>query len=185
MDLQEKIAELSKRRKIQKDDKHVGGTGGAGEKISSKSSVPAVQAPPIAHTSVLDADQQLESDHASLLESIADVEFNGIVVGSSKPHNPEAGKPGSKMKRLKRMLEEADAKRERLASLQKQGEVGKQQSINEQWSDALKDASGVKSVNDTKKLRKAIKSREKSKERSTREWGVRAVLPVCCCAAAA
>jgi hypothetical protein len=40
----------------------------------------------------------------------------------------------------------------------------------EQWTDVIKSAGGEKTLNDTTKLRKAIKKREKKKEQSAREW---------------
>ena len=113
-------------------------------------------------------------DHAGLMESMADVEFSAFTAVGARSSNQPAdfGKPGSKMRRLKRMLDEADAKRRRLEVLNQNGDVGKQLALGEQWSDALKDVSGAKSITDTTKLRKAIKKREKSKEKSSREWAV-------------
>ena len=44
------------------------------------------------------------------------------------------------------------------------------------WNDAIKEASGVVPLTDTKKIKKAIKRIEKSKEKSSREWKVKLVL---------
>jgi len=81
-----------------------------------------------------------------------------------------AGKPGTKMVRLKRMLNEATKKRQRLESLAQEGEQGKKRAKEEAWTDALKSASGEKLTFDAARLKKAIKRREKQKERSADEW---------------
>jgi hypothetical protein len=112
-----------------------------------------------------------------MMESLADVEFSSLTANSSR--NPsqavDFGKPGTKMKRLKRLLDEAESKRRRLEVLSAAGEDGKAQALNEQWSDALKDVSGENTVIDAKKIRKAIKKKEKGKEKSAREWAVRRI----------
>lgn len=101
---------------------------------------------------------------------IADIDFNGIISTGIK--KAEGGKPGSKMRRLKKMLDDAESKRKRLEELKQQGSEGKKRAREEQWTDALLDASGEKSVSDPKRLKKAIKRREKDKEKSSREWQV-------------
>lgn len=101
---------------------------------------------------------------------------------SSKGDNL-AGKSGAKMLRLKRMLEEAETKRKRLNELKseaynnviKQGSgvndaktetdngysFGNNVALNklraEQWSDAMKDASGGTGSIDTEKIKKVMK----------------------------
>jgi hypothetical protein len=102
------------------------------------------------------------------------MEFNDIKIDSKSAYsNTEVGKPGSKQKRLKRMLKEAEAKRKRLETLQKSGLHGKLQAQDELWSDAILNASGEKSITDTNKLRKALKRIEKNKEKSAKEWKAR------------
>jgi hypothetical protein len=88
----------------------------------------------------------------------------------------EAGKPGSKIKRLKRMLNEAENKRKRLEEFKKLGGESALQAVQEIWSDTLLDASGSKSVGDTTKLRKALKRVEKYKQKSSNEWQVRTIV---------
>lgn len=93
------------------------------------------------------------------------------------------GKPGSKVQRLKRLLDEAHQKREKITSLSNSTDPEEQQALrNVKWSDAIKSASGDKSVllanssgglTAEAKLKKAIKRKEKSKQKSAAEWKAR------------
>jgi hypothetical protein len=76
------------------------------------------------------------------------------------------------MKRLRRLLDVADRKRKRLDDLKSLGVHGEKQVKEELWVDAMKSASGEKTVSDSSKLKKAIKRREKKKESSARKWKV-------------
>jgi hypothetical protein len=106
-----------------------------------------------------------------LAEVSDDVEFS--TVSNGRPAPSSSAVPGSKMKRLKRMLDVADKKRRRLEELKASGDEGKKRVKEEQWIDAMKSATGDKAVVDTSKLKKAIKRREKQKEASARKWKVR------------
>ena len=124
-----------------------------------------------------DADDVSMSGHSissAPLEDFGDVQFSLIAAKKVADDNKNSSfsKPGTKMKRLKRMLETADKKRQRLDELKSAGSVGANRLKQEQWTDVLKSASGEKTLNDTTKLRKAIKKREKKKETSAREWKV-------------
>jgi hypothetical protein len=99
-----------------------------------------------------------------------DVEFS-VISGGNYARNPSSA-PGSKMKRLKRLLDVADRKRKRLDDLKALGEHGEKQVKEELWVDAMKSASGEKTISDSAKLKKAIKRREKKKESSARKWKV-------------
>jgi hypothetical protein len=119
------------------------------------------------------SDEALEQHLGMSLDDVVgnnepNIEFNDVFDGKKK--HEDSGKPGSKMRRLKRMLDDAESKRRRIEELKGQGNEGKEQAMELLWGDALKDAVGAKSVTDTTKLRKAIKKREKSKEKSAREW---------------
>lgn len=110
-----------------------------------------------------------------VLEDSADVTGNDIlysemVESSSVQLKPGQGKPGSKTKRLQRMVEEAEKKRHRLEELKKQGPQGVERVLSEQWADVIQEASGEKVLVNTAKIKKAIKRREKSKEKSARQW---------------
>lgn len=109
-----------------------------------------------------------------MMESMADVEFSSLTANASRDPSQavDFGKPGSKTKRLKKLLDEAEAKRRRLEVLNASGTEGKALALNEQWSDAMKDVSGENTSVDTKKIKKALKKREKSKEKSARDWAV-------------
>lgn len=108
------------------------------------------------------------------IEDFGDVQFSLITAkkNADESKNSSLSKPGTKMKRLKRMLETADKKRQRLDELKSAGSAGANRLKQEQWTDVLKSATGEKTLNDTTKLRKAIKKREKKKETSAREWKV-------------
>lgn len=64
------------------------------------------------------------------------------------------GKPGTKTKRLQRLLEEAEKKRQRLAELKSQGKEGLNRAKEELWVDALKEAAGEKVYQSTTEIRK-------------------------------
>lgn len=120
----------------------------------------------------------VRSNHSNIdsapIEDFGDVQFSLITAKkASEDKNSSLSKPGTKMKRLKRMLETADKKRQRLDELKSAGSAGANRLKQEQWTDVLKSATGEKTLNDTTKLRKAIKKREKKKETSAREWKVR------------
>jgi hypothetical protein len=68
----------------------------------------------------------------------------------------QSGKPGTKTKRLQRLLEEAEKKRARLSELKSQGEEGIQRAKEELWVDALKEASGEKVFDSTTEIRKVL-----------------------------
>lgn len=101
---------------------------------------------------------------------ITDIDFGNIskVQGNSK--DKSIGKPGSKMKRLKRMLEEATTKRQRIETLKSGDDLDIKRAKEEQWTDVLKIAAGESVVLDAKNIKKAIKKREKMKEKSAETW---------------
>ena len=82
------------------------------------------------------------------------------------------GKPGTKKQRLERMLEDADKRRQRLEQLRRGGDEGKQRLKEEQWNDVINQVSGT-NVIDTTKVRKALKRREKDKQKSAQAWNAR------------
>ena len=99
----------------------------------------------------------------------ADFEVSEIFDPTQKKFD-SSGKPGSKTKRLQRLLEEAEKKRQRLEELKKAGSEGKQRAKDEMWVDALKEASGEKVYDNSAEIRKALKRREKRKEKSAKQW---------------
>ena len=118
----------------------------------------------------LNSNSSIASPHSGAL----DVEMNklGGVKDRLKASDSNMGKPGTKMKRLKRMLDEANRKRERIQSLKQGGDDDKVRAKQELWNDVLKNASGEKSTVDLdpKKIKKAIKRREKQKQKSADQW---------------
>ena len=98
-----------------------------------------------------------------------DIDF-GNIAKTQGIKDKSVGKPGSKMKRLKRMLEEATTKRQRIEALKSGNEQDAKRAKEEQWTDVLKIAAGESVVMDTKNIKKAIKKREKMKEKSAETW---------------
>lgn len=115
----------------------------------------------------IDSKRSIDSAHAADVNT--DIDFGNIAkVQGTK--DKSVGKPGSKMKRLKRMLEEATTKRQRIETLKSGNEQDVKRAKEEQWTDVLKIAAGESVVTDTKNIKKAIKKREKMKEKSAETW---------------
>jgi hypothetical protein len=113
-----------------------------------------------------------EMDEAADMDM--DVAFSDIRgVGGEKAAKGGPGKPGSKTVRLKRMIDEAEKKRKRLDDLKMQGESGKKRVREEQWGEMMREAAGERINVDVGKIKKALKRREKSKEKSADKWNER------------
>lgn len=97
-----------------------------------------------------------------------DVDFSAIL-GAGPSGSSSVGKPGTKMQRLRRMLESAEGRRKRLEDLKQSGDEGKKRAREEQWSDVIGAAGGKSSV-DATKIKKAIKRIEHDKQKSATEW---------------
>uniref|UniRef100_A0A7S3NE02 Ribosomal RNA-processing protein 14/surfeit locus protein 6 C-terminal domain-containing protein n=1 Tax=Aureoumbra lagunensis TaxID=44058 RepID=A0A7S3NE02_9STRA len=81
----------------------------------------------------------------------------------------KARAPGSKTKRLKALVEEAETKKATLADLRAQGKDDEAKRI--EWNDALKIATGERRApTDPAKIKKALKQREKKKVKSKIAW---------------
>lgn len=105
------------------------------------------------------------------VDDIGDIDFSGIISSRKDPTEPVVrNAPGSKMKRLKKLVEESKKKRQRLDEMKAQGGSGKERAEAEAWNDVIKEASGEKVLSNTKRLQKAIRAREKKKEKSTATW---------------
>lgn len=114
-----------------------------------------------------------EGDHAESGEM--DIDFGNFAGDSSRPTDKFAankGKPGTKKQRLERMLESAENRRARLQDLRNSGKEGAARLKEEHWNDVIKSAQGVDQV-DTQKVKKALKRREKEKQKSAQEWSTR------------
>lgn len=148
-----------------KPHNHVPSSGGATPGAAVKHSPAPVTKSPAQTPEELHQSLLLEASQLSDVD--LDIDLNDV---KSNVKSGDVGKPGSKVRRLKRMLQEAEAKRQRLEALKQSGIDGQEQAQKELWVDALIDASGAKSVTDTGKLRKALKRIDKHKEKSAREW---------------
>lgn len=122
---------------------------------------------------VLDDMMANDNDHDDSVEASGDIIYSGLVDSSAGTVRADAGKSGSKLRRLKKLIEDTENKKKHLNDLKSQGEAGKQQAIQEQWTDVLKEASGNKVLANTAKIKKTIKRKEKAKEKSAREWAER------------
>lgn len=109
------------------------------------------------------------SNNDEIVEDSGDIDF-GAITSTKKPRSEDVGKPGSKVRRLKRMLQEAEKKKQRLEELKKQGDDGVKRAHAEQWTDIVKEVSGDKVFHDPSKLKKALKRKEKTKSKSAGEW---------------
>lgn len=65
------------------------------------------------------------------------------------------------------MIAQAEEKQHRLEKLR---QSNKEMLTEVQYQDAIQNAMGEKTFDDPKKLRKAIKRREKTKEKSAKAW---------------
>jgi hypothetical protein len=79
----------------------------------------------------------------------------------------------SKSKNLKKMLADAEAKREKLAQLKKGTEEEKAQAATMQWSETLKEADGQRVKDDPAKLKKVLKRQVTKKAKSQKSWKAR------------
>ncbi len=79
-----------------------------------------------------DAVSVASGDDEEVVVDEGDVEFSGLVSGSGRGEGTLAtqNKPGSKMKRLRRMQEEAQKKRQRIEELKSQGAKGADRCIS-------------------------------------------------------
>jgi hypothetical protein len=113
-----------------------------------------------------------------------DIDFGHIVNEDGPSRSHPAKKDGGKVQRIKKLLQEAERKRERLKALTKSSEeADHQKARSEQWQDVLRTAAGEKTlmVDPTAdglskaeiKLKKALKKREKKKQKSSEEWAAR------------
>lgn len=81
------------------------------------------------------------------------------------------GTPGSKTRRLKALVDKAEARNDELRRLKDEGD---DKAHEMQWRQALQTASGdLKAPVDPAKLRKALKLRDKKKAKSARDWAKR------------
>lgn len=147
-------------------------TGGGAGTSSSSSSSSSKKDTSKEDTDVVSSYMDTNGDGDSM-----DIDF-GTITGDSAGgvHDKFAankGKPGTKKQRLERMLESADNRRERLQQLRNEGtESSKARLKEEHWNDVMKTAEGKSSI-DTTKIKKALKRREKDKQKSAQEWGAR------------
>jgi hypothetical protein len=129
------------------------------------------------HDRIRDELMQIDESLPSTSNADEDIDMEFALSDGRRANEVKKGKdlglPGSKMKRLKRMAEEVEKKRQRLESYKAQGETGKELYDKERWGDVIASASGDRAVIDGNKVKKAMKRIEKAKAKSSREWQAR------------
>lgn len=116
-----------------------------------------------------------EQETTDTAEDLAHVDFGRLTgLNSRNPTNYlEANKALAnlnKKKDLKKLLEDAEAKRQRLEELKKGSEQEQAKAVNLQWSDAFQEADGKRVKDDPTKLKKAIKRKAVKKAKSQKAW---------------
>ena len=104
----------------------------------------------------------------SNLGKIRDIHFTTLQILEEKNPKRIAG-PGSKVQRIKDLLQRAQAKEERLQKL-KLADGRFEEAKIEKWKDTLVQASGETIVQDTSRLKRALKRRETKKKKSAEKW---------------
>ena len=81
------------------------------------------------------------------------------------------GAPGSKTRKLKGLLKQAERDAAEVRHLRASGQDAA--ADDRQWDEALRVASGERAAVDPAKVKKALKLREKKKKKSAKEWAAR------------
>ena len=102
-------------------------------------------------------------------QDVGDIQFTMLQVPKEKKATKAPG-PGSKVQRMKTLLQRAEEKEKRLQELKK-SEGGAEKAKEEVWKDTLKQATGERVYEDPSKLKKALKRREAQKKKSAKKWG--------------
>ena len=112
----------------------------------------------------------------SASEDLAGIDF-GQVIGLKKKKGYENNKSlanQGKKQSLERMLEEAEAKKEKLRKLKSSDDAtDREKAANIEWGDALKAADGERVRDDPAMIKKAMKRKEKKKQKSEKMWNAR------------
>jgi Surfeit locus protein 6 len=91
--------------------------------------------------------------------------------GTTKETRDMLQKMTSNKKNLHRLLADAERKKEQLEQLQNSSDQkDKEKAQNIQWTEAFKEADGVRIKNDPTKIKKALKRKEAKKKKSTKAW---------------
>lgn len=140
----------------------------------------------VGNTSFASSNVSIASQSSSAVEN-EDMLFSLVKqvtsLGADASNDSATKKPkGNKVQRLQRLLHEAEKKRARVKALTSAGDTeGLQRLEGEKWNDALKGAKGERTLivgsssieGSEGKLKKALKKREKAKQKSAEEWSER------------
>lgn len=113
-----------------------------------------------------------------------DIEFGHVVNEEKQLRTQPIKRDGGKVQRIKKLLQEAERKRERMRALAaSKDEVEQRKVKSEQWQDVLKSAAGEKTImvdptaqglsRAETRMKKALKRHEKKKQKSAEEWNAR------------
>ena len=103
-----------------------------------------------------------------------DIQFGSMIVPVKAKTRATAFEPkrSSKINRLRQQLAKAEEKDRRMAAMERT-EEGAVAAEHIKWKDAIANASGEKTRDSAALIKKALKRRDKKKEKSRREWGKR------------
>ena len=134
------------------------GTRGAGEKKKKRKEKTKADARPAKH-----ARKEVEEDTkvGALRDAREEVKTPKLVQGA----------PGSKTRKLKGLLKQAERDAAEVRHLRASGQDAA--ADDRQWDEALRVASGERAAVDPAKVKKALKLREKKKKKSAKEWAAR------------
>jgi hypothetical protein len=123
---------------------------------------------------------KMESDSGNVASDLQGVDFGRIAgwnnkQGSSSNYmeSNKALKNLSKPKNIKKLLEEAEKKREKLEQLKKGSEEDQAKAQSILWKDTLAEADGIRVKDDPQKLKKQLKRKEAKKKKSSKAWKAR------------
>ncbi|KAJ1462344.1 hypothetical protein M885DRAFT_610403 [Pelagophyceae sp. CCMP2097] len=125
---------------------------------------------PLEDEEQVEGEEDDSHDGTTVAATVDDVRFGALRQPKRALPN-KVGAPGSKVKRLKALAAKAEGRAEALRELKQGGDDSKADKM--QWSEALQVASGDRKMVDPKKIKKALKAREKKKDKSTKAWKTR------------
>ena len=138
------------------NSKRVDGNRASGNKQKGEAVGKAASAPP-------------QAEATASADDVGDIQFTMLQLPKEAKAATKTPGPGSKVQRMKTLLQRAEEKEKRLQELKK-SEGGAEKAKAEMWKDTLKQATGERVYEDPSKLKKALKRREAQKKKSAKKW---------------